>query len=91
MTFEQTTFWLNAKYNGSNIEGLKRLRNDICETLKSIKKEKDDVFNRFKGVHGIFQHSQLDVLDIREAKTCMVIDEIDKMISKLPITNTPRQ
>ena len=81
MTFTETQQWLTAKYKGSNVDDLKKLRESIGVTLKEIKKEKSSVFERFKGIHGRFQHSQLDVLDIREIKTCAVIDDIDNMIA----------
>lgn len=74
--------YINAKYRKTNKEDLINLRLDAAKELREIKSEKDSVFDRYKGVHGRFQHSQLDVLDIRESKICAVIDNLDVMIAK---------
>lgn len=73
--------FINAKYDNADKVELVNLRKKAAKELREIKAAKDDVFNRFKGVHGRFQHSQLDVLDIREYKICAVIDNLDNMIA----------
>lgn len=71
----------NAKYSNASKVELTSLRKEAAKELREIKSAKDDVFNRYKGVHGRFQHSQLDVLDIREYKVCAIIDSLDNMIA----------
>ena len=73
--------FINAKYGNADKVELIALRKEAAKELREIKAEKDDVFNRYEGVHGRFQHSQLDVLDIREYKVCAIIDNLDNMIA----------
>ena len=73
--------YINAKYDAISREELIVLRKDIASELNQIKNAKSDVFKMYPGVHGRFQHSQLDVLDIREQKVCAMLDNIDKMIA----------
>lgn len=74
--------YIAAKYSNPSKPELICLRNDAAKELRKINAEKSDVFNRYNGVHGRFQHSQLDVLDIREQKICAIIDNLDNMIAK---------
>lgn len=73
--------FINAKHSNASKVELVSLRKEAAKELREIKAAKDDVFNRHKGVHGRFQQSQLDVLDIREYKVCAIIDNLDSMIS----------
>lgn len=78
---------LSIKYVKATVVGVTKtelieLRKEASTELTEIKKSKNSVFERFKGVHGRFQHSQLDVLDIRETKVCHMIDNIDELILK---------
>ena len=73
--------YIEAKYKGATRAELFELQQDCSKELKTIKAEKSDVFNRFKGVHGRFQHSQLDVLDIREQKVCALFDNVGDLIA----------
>lgn len=73
--------YINAKYGKPAKDELISIRRAAAKELRDIKSEKDSVFDRYKGVHGRFQHSQLDVLDIREGKICAVIDNLDVMIA----------
>ena len=73
--------YIDAKYKKSTKLDLIDLRKDASKELREIQDCKSDIFNRYKGVHGRFQQSQLDVLDIREQKVCAMIDGIDKMIA----------
>lgn len=80
MNTEITTRYIEAKYKGSSYEQLLKLRDDVIEELNTIKAEKSNVFTRYRGVHGRFQQSQLDVLDIRENKVCALFDNVNGMI-----------
>lgn len=73
--------YIDAKYGKATKLDLIALRKDAAKELKEINDCKSDVFNRYKGTHGRFQQSQLDVLDIREQKMCAMIDHLDAMIS----------
>lgn len=77
-----TTRYINAKYSNTSRDELVALRNDVSAELKAIKASKEKVYTDFPGVHGRFQQSQLDVLDIREYKVCAMIDSISDMIAK---------
>lgn len=55
----------------------------MTDIVKEIKAAKEKVYTDFPGVHGRFQQSQLDVLDIREYKACAMFDNISDMIAKL--------
>lgn len=72
--------YISAKYDNPSRAELLQLQQDIAAELKSIKAEKEDVYTRYPGVHGRFQQSQLDVLDIREQKTCAMFDNLGDMI-----------
>lgn len=82
MNTELATRYINAKYSKTSREELIALRNDVSAELRSIKSAKEKVYTDFPGVHGRFQQSHLDVLDIREYKACAMIDNISDMIAK---------
>lgn len=66
--------YINLKYGNATRADWKNLMIAAGKELQEIKAEKSDVFKRYPGVHGRFQHSQLDVLDIREQKICAIYD-----------------
>lgn len=82
MNTDLATRYIKAKYSKTSREELIALRNDVSAELKAIKASKEKVYTDFPGVHGRFQQSQLDVLDIREYKVCAMIDNISDMIAK---------
>lgn len=69
-----------ARIKGATRSELLTLQDEAGKELKEIKAAKSDVYARFPGVHGRFQQSQLDVLDIRENKVCAMFDELSEMI-----------
>ena len=76
---------LNERYIIATIKGadhatLMNMKDEVAKELIAIKDAKSDVFRRFPGVHGRFQHSQLDVLGIRETKMCAMFDNLSDMI-----------
>lgn len=75
-----STRYIDAKYGNPSRAELLELQDDVSKELQSIKTEKSDVFARFPGIHGRFQQSQLDVLDIREQKVCAMFDHVSEMI-----------
>lgn len=81
MNTELTARYIDAKYHGATREALTALRKDVAVEIESIKAAKSDVFARYPGVHGRFQQSQLDVLDIREMKACALFDNVTAMIA----------
>lgn len=80
MNTELSARYIAAKYNNLSRNDLLSIQDDACQELKSIKAEKADVYARYPGVHGRFQQSQLDVLDIREQKVCAIFDNVSDMI-----------
>lgn len=81
MNTELSARYIAAKFTDVSREALVLLRKDVAAELAAIKAAKSDVFVRYPGVHGRFQQSQLDVLDIREQKTCAMFDNISVMIA----------
>lgn len=66
--------YIQLKYGkGSKVDWIDLMKAAGAE-IENIKSEKSDVFKRYPGVHGRFQQSQLDVLDIREQEACAVFD-----------------
>lgn len=80
MNTELSIRFINAKYSTTTRDELIALRKDIGKEIQDIKRAKDQVFIDYPGVHGRFQHSQLDVLDIREQKACGMFDQVNAMI-----------
>ncbi len=79
------TYSLNERYIIATIKGadhatLLNLKDEAAKELVEIKNSKADLFKRYPGVHGRFQQSQLDVLDIRETKMCAMFDNLSDMI-----------
>lgn len=72
------TTYIKLKYGNATREDWRNLMVAASKEIEEIKSEKADVFKRYSGVHGRFQHSQLDVLDIREQKACAVYDNAMK-------------
>ena len=66
--------YIELKYGKASNADWVELMKAAGSEIESIKSEKSDIFNRFPGVHGRFQQSQLDVLDIREQKACAIFD-----------------
>lgn len=66
--------YIKLEYGNATREDWKALMIAAGKELEVIKAAKSDVFARYPGVHGRFQQSQLDVLDIREQKTCAIYD-----------------
>lgn len=82
MNTELSARYIVAKIKGGTVAELLQLRREIGQELEAIKAAKNDVFNRYPGVHGRFQHSQLDVLDIREQKVCAMFDNVSIFIAR---------
>lgn len=80
MNTELSTRYIEAKYKGATRAQLLELQDDAAKELKAIKAAKSDVFARYTGVHGRFQQSQLDVLDIRENNICALFDNVSDML-----------
>ncbi|QDP66975.1 MAG: hypothetical protein Unbinned3138contig1000_17 [Prokaryotic dsDNA virus sp.] len=74
--------YIAAKYGNPTRADLIALRKKVGAEIETIKDEKSDVFRRYTGVHGRFQESQLDVLDIREQKASAMFDNISVMIGR---------
>lgn len=80
MNTELCNRYIQDKYNSPSRATLLELQQEVAAELQAIKAEKSDVYARYPGVHGRFQHSQLDVLDIREQKACAMFDNLCDMI-----------
>lgn len=80
MNTELSIRYIQAKYNIPSRAELLELQQEVAAELRAIKAEKSDVYARYPGVHGRFQQSQLDVLDIREQKACAMFDNLGDMI-----------
>lgn len=80
MNTELATRYIELKYGNRTRAALLELQQDVTKELREIKAAKSDVFVRYPGVHGRFQQSQLDVLDIREQKACAMFDNIGEML-----------
>jgi hypothetical protein len=65
--------YVKAHYGQASAEEVASLRADAMQELDAIKAAKAQIHAK-TGVHGRFQQSQLDVLDIREMKVCGIID-----------------
>ncbi len=65
--------YVKAQYGKVTAEEIASLRADAVAELSAIKAAKAAIHEK-AGVHGRFQQSQLDVLDIREFKVCAIID-----------------
>ena len=72
--------YIIATIKGADCAALLSMQNEAARELAEIKKAKADLFDRYPGVHGRFQQSQLDVLDIRETKMCAMFDNLSDMI-----------
>jgi len=72
--------YIIATIAGADLDTLLDIKSEVAKELIAIKDAKSDVFKRFPGVHGRFQHSQLDVLGIREIKMCAMFDNLSDMI-----------
>lgn len=66
--------YINLKYGNATREDWRNLMVAAGKEIEEIKSAKSDVFKRYPNVHGRFQQSQLDVLDIREQKICAIYD-----------------
>lgn len=76
--------YINLKYGNATREDWKALMFAAGKELQEIKDAKSDVFERYPGIHGRFQQSQLDVLDIREQKICAIYDNaMNAMVTAL--------
>ena len=80
MTYSINERYIIATIKGAPLEELVAMKAEAAKELIAIKGAKSDVFKRFLGVHGRFQQSQLDVLDIRETKMCAIFDNLSDMI-----------
>lgn len=72
--------YIEAKYGNATRAELCELQQDCAKELREIKASKEKIFNDYTGVHGRFQHSQLDVLDIREQKICALFDNVTDLM-----------
>ncbi len=77
-----TERYITAKYSKTSREELISLVKYARDELRSIKAAKSQVYVDYPGVHGRFQQSQLDVLDIREYKVCAMLDNLDAMVAR---------
>lgn len=73
--------FITLKYGNPSREELISFRSELATELGEISARNDEIFNTFKGVHGRFQQSQLDVLDIRKTKIYAMIDQVDAMVA----------
>ena len=80
MTYSLNTRYIIATIKGADHNTLVNMRDEAAKELAEIKNAKADLFKRYPGVHGRFQQSQLDVLDIRETKMCAMFDNLSDMI-----------
>jgi hypothetical protein len=74
--------FINLKYGNPSRDHLVSFRRELATELREINDRNDEIFTTYKGVHGRFQQSQLDVLDIRKMKVYGMIDQVDAMIAK---------
>ena len=81
MSFELTERYIKAKYNNVSKTELIALRNDAANALTEIKSAKSEIYANGPHIHGRFQQSQLDVLDIQESKICAIFDNVSEMIN----------
>lgn len=79
MNTELSIRLIRAQHGNPSRAELLELQQDAAKELREIKAAKSDVFNRYSGVHGRFQQSQLDVLDIREQKICALFDKVSNL------------
>ncbi len=79
MNTELSARYITAKYSNLSRAELLSLQNDASKELQSIKADKEAIYSR-PGIHGRYQQSQLDVLDIREQKVCAIFDNVSDMI-----------
>jgi len=80
MTYSLNERYIIATIAGAPLEELVAMKAEAAKELIAIKNAKADLFKRYPGVHGRFQQSQLDVLDIRETKMCAMFDNLSDMI-----------
>jgi hypothetical protein len=80
MTYSINERYIIATIKGADRNTLVNMRDEAAKELVEIKNAKADLFKRYPGVHGRFQQSQLDVLDIRETKMCAMFDNLSDMI-----------
>lgn len=74
--------YVKAKYGNPSFLELTELQNQAIAELQEIEIAKNDIYKRFAGIHGRFQQSQLDVLDIREQKTSAILQNVKMMLAK---------
>lgn len=74
--------YIDLKYGNPSIDDLVNFRKECVREVNAIERRKSDVFKRFTGVHGRFQQSQLDVMDIQQNKVSAMIQNVNKMINK---------
>jgi len=80
MTYSLNESYIIATIKGADHAALLAMKAEAAKELVEIKNAKADLFDRYPGVHGRFQQSQLDVLDIRETKMCAMFDNLSDMI-----------
>jgi arsenate reductase-like glutaredoxin family protein len=80
LNHELAARFIEAKYNLISRQEIVSLFDDVKEELAKIKNEKEDVYRRYPRVHGRFQQSQLDVLDIHEQKISAIFDNLNNML-----------
>ena len=87
---------LNERYIIATVKGADRavllsMQEEASLELVEIRNARAELFDRYPRVHGRFQQSQLDVLDIRETKMCAVFDNLSDMIFAIdrPLRRSP--
>ena len=80
MTYSLNERFIIATVKGADRATLLSMQDEASKELLEIQSAKTELFDRYPGVHGRFQQSQLDVLDIRETKMCAVFDNLSDMI-----------
>lgn len=73
--------YIEYKYGNAPKAELIAFQKSVAAVIREIKQEKQAVYANGPAVHGRFQQSQLDVLDIHENKLCAIFDNTYDLIA----------
>lgn len=73
--------YIGYKYGNAPKVELQAFQKAVAAEISAIKREKSAIYENGPAVHGRFEQSQLDVLDIHENKLCAIFDNTYDLIA----------
>lgn len=77
-----TNAYINVKFGSPSKQVCRDLMKQAAAVIEGCKTAKSEIYANGPKVHGAFQQSQLDLLDIWENKACAVYDNAMEMMNK---------